>query len=504
MDQLKQQAHRRRGANGGGRRVYALLRAQVADGTLAPGARVPSTRALAADLGVSRSTVTTAYEQLVAEGFLVTAAGRAARVATPLVAGVAPGRLDASPAAPVPPLSAWGRRVEAMAGMALQASAPLEAVPIDFLYGAVASRDFPALAWRRAYQAELLRQQHRVYYAEPEGEPALRRALQGYLARARGLVCDAGQILIVHGAQQALDLCARLLLELADTFVFEEPGYPMARQCFEAIGARPLPVAVDAQGLDTSRLPRSDHVRLAYVTPSHQFPLGGVLPMARRMELLQWARRHGAWIVEDDYDGEFRYGQRPIDALQAMDTDGRVLYIGTFSKALSPQLRLGYLVLPAALVPVFRQARRLADRHAPVIEQRVLASLMESGAYERHIRRLRRAHERRRVALLEAIARYLPASAQVAGTAAGLHVVLWLPSVPQQGEAQLVAAARAAGVGVYPVSPLFAGPQVSPQPRPAGLTLGYASLSEEDIQLGIRTLAAVVARLEMSERVYGL
>ena len=498
MDQLKQQP-RRRGANGGGRRVYALLRAQVADGTLAPGARVPSTRSLAADLGVSRSTVTTAYEQLVAEGFLVTAAGRAARVATPLVAGVAPGRLDASPAAPVPPLSAWGRRVEAMAGMALQASAPLEAVPIDFLYGAVASRDFPALAWRRAYQAELLRQQHRVYYAEPEGEPALRRALQGYLARARGLVCDAGQILVVHGTQQALDLCARLLLDPADAFVFEEPGYPMARQCFEAIGARLLPVAVDAQGLDTSRLPRGDAVRLAYVTPSHQFPLGGVLPMARRVELLQWARQHGAWIVEDDYDGEFRYGQRPIDALQAMDTDGRVLYIGTFSKALSPQLRLGYLVLPAALVPVFRQARRLADRHAPVIEQRVLASLMESGAYERHIRRLRRAHERRRVALLEAIARYLPASAQVAGTAAGLHVVLWLPSVPQQGEAQLVAAARAAGVGVYPVSPLFAGPQVSPQPRPAGLTLGYASLSEEDIQLGIRTLAAVVARLERSE-----
>ena len=499
MDQLKQQPHRRRGANGGGRRVYALLRAQVADGTLAPGARVPSTRALAADLGVSRSTVTTAYEQLVAEGFLVTAAGRAARVAAPLAAGAAPGRLDAPPAAPVPPLSAWGRRVEGMAGMALQASAPQEAAPIDFLYGAVASRDFPALAWRRVYQAELLRQQHRLYYAEPEGDPALRRALQGYLARARGLVCDAGQILIVHGTQQALDLCARLLLEAADTFVFEEPGYPMARQCFEAIGARPLPVAVDAQGLDTSRLPRGDAVRLAYVTPSHQFPLGGVLPVARRMALLEWARQHGAWIVEDDYDGEFRYGQRPIDALQAMDTDGRVLYIGTFSKALSPQLRLGYLVLPAALVPVFRQARRLADRHAPVIEQRVLASLMESGAYERHIRRLRRAHERRRVALLEAIARYLPASAQVAGTAAGLHVVLWLPSVPQQDEAQLVAAARAAGVGVYSVTPLFAGPQVCQQSRPAGLTLGYASLSEEDIQLGIRTLAAVVARLERSE-----
>jgi len=490
MDQL--QPPGRRGAHGGGRRVYELLRAQVADGRLAPGARVPSTRALAADLGVSRGTVTTAYEQLAAEGFLVTAAGRAARVAAPLAAKAVPRRPDAPPAAPVPPLSAFGRRV---AGLALPAPAPAEVVPIDFLYGAVASRDFPTLAWRRAYRTELLRQQHRLYYAAPEGDPALRRALQAYLARARGLVCDAGQILVVHGTQQALDLCARLLLDPADAFVFEEPGYPMARQCFEATGARPIPVAVDAQGLDTSRLPRSSRVRLAYVTPSHQFPLGGVLPVARRMALLEWARRQGAWIVEDDYDGEFRYGQRPIDALQAMDADGRVVYIGTFSKALSPQLRLGYLVLPAALVPVFRQARRLADRHAPVVEQRVLAALMDSGAYERHIRRLRRAHERRRAALLEAIARHLPASAQVAGTAAGLHVVLWLPFLRPQDEAVLVAAARAAGVGAYPVSPLFAAPQVSAPPRPAGLTLGYASLSVEQIHEGVRTLAAVIGGL---------
>src|SRR5438552_12496158 len=201
-----------------------------------------------------------------------------------------------------------------------------------------------------------------------------------------------------------------------------------------------MPIPVVTNGLDTACLPRDDRARLAYVPPSHQFPLGGVLPIGRRVELLQWAQRHRAWVVEDDYDGEFRYGQRPIDALQSIDTDGRVIYMGTFSKALSPQLRLGYLVLPPELLPVFQQAKRLTDRHAPVLEQRALASLIDSGAYERHVRRVRRESERRRTALLDAIAHHLPADARVVGTAAGLHGVLWLPSVRQQDEPALVAA----------------------------------------------------------------
>ncbi|MFQ6722543.1 PLP-dependent aminotransferase family protein, partial [Bordetella pertussis] len=186
-------------------------------------------------------------------------------------------------------------------------------------------------------------------------------------------------------------------------------------------------------------------VRLAYVTPSHQFPLGGVLPIGRRRQLLQWARRHDAWIVEDDYDGEFRYGQRPIDALQSIDTDGRVIYVGTVSKALSPRLRLGYMVLPRHLVEVFRQAKRLADRHAPALDQQVLASLIDSGVYERHVRRMRRDNERRRTALLEAIARELPQGARVDGTAAGLHVVLGLPGLDARDEPALVATAREMG-----------------------------------------------------------
>lgn len=493
MGQSRQPTGNRPGATGAGRRIYDLLRAQIADGTLPPGAKAPSTRALAAELGVSRTTVTDAYEQLAAEGFLITSTGRVARVASPLVAPPAPQRAAAGTRAKsAPPLSDFGHRV---AGIGMPALPPAEPARFDFLYGAVASRDFPTLAWRRAYQAGLVHQQHSLHYVPPEGDTSLRRALQGYLWRARGLVCEAEQILVVHGSQQAIDLCARLLLDAGDAFVFEDPGYLMARRCFEATGAHLLANPVDGQGLDTTCLPEDDRARLAYVTPSHQFPLGGVLPISRRLELLQWAQRHGAWIIEDDYDGEFRYGQRPIDALQSIDTDGRVIYVGTFSKTLSPQLRLGYLVLPPELVPVFRQTKRLADRHAPVLEQRVLASLIDCGAYERHVRRMRRENERRRAALLDAIARHLRGNAQVSGTAAGLHVVLWLPFLRPQDEPALVAAARGKGVGVYPVSPLFAKPESHVQPRPAGLILGYASLTTEQIQQGMQILAKVIAEI---------
>ncbi|BDB27534.1 PLP-dependent aminotransferase family protein [Cupriavidus sp. P-10] len=392
-------------------------------------------------------------------------------------------------------MSRFGRR---LAGLGMPGLPDAEPLRFDFRYGAVASRDFPTLPWRRAYQAELLRQQDGLYYAAPEGDVALRRALQGYLRRARGLACDAAQIVVVNGSQQAIDLCARLLLDTGDAFVFEDPGYLMARCCFAATGATCLPTPVDEHGLDTASLPQDERVRLAYVTPSHQFPLGGVLPVGRRVELLQWAQRHDAWIVEDDYDGEFRYGQRPIDTLRSIDTDGRVIYVGTVSKALSPQLRLGYVVLPAGLVPVFRQAKRLSDRHAPVLEQRVLAALIESGAYERHVRRMRRENERRRAALLDGIARYLPADAQVSGTAAGLHVVLWLPSLRPQDEPALVAAARQQEVGVYPLSPLFAMPRA--QGRPPGLVLGYASLTTGQILQGMRTLGTVIAAMNRSGR----
>ncbi|MBX9795216.1 MAG: PLP-dependent aminotransferase family protein [Burkholderiaceae bacterium] len=490
MGQLRKSETVRPGTPGAGRRLYEMLRRQLNDGTLSAGEVVPSTRVLAAEHGVSRTTVTAVYDQLVAEGFIETSAGRVARVASQLASAPVPpsGRRVRSS----PPLSIFGRRVE---GMVLPTLPSGEPCPIDFLYGAVASHDFPALQWRRAYQAALLLHQHRLYYEPPEGDASLRRALQGYLARARGLSCDDEQIVIVHGSQQAIDLCARLLLEPGDAFAFEDPGYLMARRCFEATGASMLPVAVDEHGLDTALLPDDERTRLVYTTPSHQFPMGAILPIGRRQDLMLWAKRRRAWIIEDDYDGEFRYGQRPIDALQAIDGDGRVIYVGTFSKVLSPQLRLGYLVLPSRLVPVFRQAKRLTDRHAPVLEQRALAALIDSGAYERHVRRVRRENARRRAALLDAVAEHLPTQ-QVAGDAAGLHVVLWLPAIAQRDEAAVVTAARERGVGVYPLSPLFAGPELRKRSLRAGLILGYASLTVEQIQKGIASLAAAIAHLQ--------
>lgn len=508
---MDQSATRRRtGIRGTGRRIYDMLRAQIEEGALAEGARLASTRALAAELGVSRTTVTAAFEQLAAEGFVVTSTGKTATVGAPMRAGARRAqrgqRAQRTKAGPAPrrdsppALSMYGQRVAAMHAHAV--ASPL--ARIDFKYGAVASRDFPALGWQRAYRAELQRLHKNLYYAQPEGEERLRIALQGYLRRARGLSCDVGQILVVHGSQQGLDLCARLLLNPGDAFVFEEPGYRVARHCFEATGAQALPIPVDASGLETAGLPASGRVRLAYVTPSHQFPMGGVLPIARRLELLEWASRHGAWIVEDDYGGEFRYGQRPIDALQSMDAEGRVIYVGTFSKALSPQLRLGYLVLPRELVPVFREAKRLADRHSPLLEQNVLASLIENGIYERHVRRMRRENERRRKALLEAVDQQLRGRGHLVGTGAGLHAVLVLPGLRARHEAALQAAALKRGIGVYPLSPLFAGAGAgsasadSHHQRPAALILGYAGLAPGEIHEGVGFLAEAIQAVASS------
>lgn len=482
-------------ANGSGRRLYQHLRSQMAEGRLAAGDSLTSTRAQAAESGMSRTTVSAVYDQLAAEGFIVTSPGRAARVAAVASSpashkrACAAGHTDGVAA----PLSAFGLRAQRMVLAAVPAATPL---PFDFLYGAVGSRDFPSVAWRRAYLAALWDVQPRLYYAPPEGDEGLRRAVSGYLARARGLQCAPEQIVIVHGSQQAIDLCARVLLDADDAFVFEDPGYLMARRCFEATGARGIFAAVDEQGLETSQLPVDRPVRLAYVTPSHQFPLGGTLPMARRQALLSWARRQQAWIVEDDYDGEFRYGQRPIDALASMDGDGRVIYVGTFSKAMSPQLRLGYLVLPPALVAAFRQAKQLTDRHAPLLEQRAMASLIDSGAYERHVRRCRRENERRRVALLDAIARHLPRGTQVLGAAAGLHVVIRVPGIGDIEGPALVAAAARHGVGLYPLAPLFASaPQRADRQR-TGLILGYASLTIPQIEAGVQRLGEAIGEIE--------
>ena len=473
-------------------RICEAIKGQIASGLLGPGARLPSTRSLAAEWGVSRTTVTAAYEQLIAEGYAETRQGARTQVAQGL--GPAP----APPGQPAPPdlpdqLSAYGQR---MAEFDLPPVFEGAWMVADFRYGDLAAADFPVLGWRRAVGAALLRRQARLRYGDPQGSSNLRAALQGYLWRARGLRCEAEQIVVVNGSQQGLDLCARLLLDPGDRVVVENPGYALARQVFLAAVAEVVPVAVDRDGLRTDGLPAA---RLAYATPSHQFPLGGVMSAGRRRELLAWARRTGAYVIEDDYDSEYRFDIAPIPPLQALDDAGRVIYLGTVSKTLSPTLRLGYLVVPAALAPVFAKAKRLADRHTPSLEQEALAALIESGAYERHVRRVRRRNGERRAALLAALSATLGDAATVVGADAGLHVAVWLNGVPRAREDALTARAHAAGLGLYPVTPLYASAQAAARPDTAGLVMGYASLDERAIERGVRTLGQVLETFAAEE-----
>ena len=439
----------------------------------------------------------TIYEQLAAEGYIETAAGARARVSLGLKPlPPKPHPLAARRPPRVASISAYGKRIEVLA---LPQPPVTDPAHINFLYGAIADDDFPKLAWRRQYNRALMRRQQHLYYGATAGELQLREELQAYLLRARGLECTADQILILHGTQQALELCARVLVDPGGHVVMEEPCYLMARRTFESVGANIIATPVDEQGVVTDYLPKS-RCTLAYVTPSHQFPLGSVMSISRRQALLAWAHRHSSWIIEDDYDSEFRYGLRPVDPLQSLDTRSCVIYVGTFSKSLSPQLRMGYLVLPPALVTTFRHAKQLADRHAPTLDQVVLAELIRSGTYERHLRRLKRENERRRGALVEAIARCFGSRAHVEGTDSGLHVVVWLRDIPRSAEQQTVEKAKAQGVGIWPVSPLYAEGQRYRKQRCAGFVLGYASLKEADIHKAIRLLAAVLPEADGERR----
>ena len=461
-------------------RIIAAIKAQIHSGAYRPGDRLPSTRAFAAEWGASRTTVTAAYNQLDAEGYLIIRQGARAIVAPGLER--ASGEALVAAASPRN-LSAFARRLLALPPPAEQQPARVA----DFRYGDLSGADFPVLAWRRASNKAILRRPARLRYGDPRGASVLRNALQAYLWRARSISCAPDRIVVVNGSQQGLDLCARLLLDPGDPFVIENPGYPLARHAFVAAGGIAVPVAVDSDGLRTDALPPA---RLAYVTPSHQFPLGGVLSATRRRTLLNWATGTGAHVVEDDYDGEYRHDITPIPPLQALDADS-VIYVGTLSKTLSPTLRLGYLVVPAGLCRAFSEAKRLTDRHAPMLEQDALADLLASGAYERHVRSIRRRNAERREVLLQALADHLGPRVSVEGAETGLHVVAWMSGIAAEREPQIIAAARAAGIGLYPVSPLY--DPTEPRPETAGFIMGYAGLDTEALRRGVTVLATVLA-----------
>jgi GntR family transcriptional regulator / MocR family aminotransferase len=478
------------------RQLAERLREQILAGQLGPGFRLPSTRALAAELAVSRNTTLVAYDQLLAEGYVE---GRVGAGTT--VARVLPETFLSVPAA-----GARGRRVPAggqgaaavsRRGLALTA-APAMPYPEGtfrdslrpFRGGVPALDAFPSGLWGRLV-ARRARQSlpDLMAYQEPAGYRPLREAIASYLGTSRGVRCTADQVVVVAGSQGGLDLAARVLLDSGEAAWVEDPGYPGARGALVAAGVRPAPIPVDADGLDPAvASARCPEARLAYVTPSHQFPLGATMTLARRLALLDWAARTGAWIVEDDYNGEFRYAGRPLPALQGLRPDGRVVYLGSFSKVFFPALRLGYLVAPLALVDAFVAARRFVDVHPPALEQAVLADFIAEGHFGRHIRRMRTLYAARAQALIEAAGRDLGGLLEIGSPAAGLHTVGWLaPGVDDQGAAPRAAAH---GVWVQPVSH-FA---IEPLAR-GGLLLGFAAVDEAAIADGTRRLAAALRSL---------
>jgi len=440
-----------------GEQLTAALRAAIAEGRLAPGSRLPSSRELAADLRVSRGVVVAAYEQLAAEGRLLTRRGSGTTVAA-----APPPRTRTRTTTPPP--SGSGERGELRPGVPDLAA-------------------FPRAAWRRAYERALDAAVPADFgYGDPAGAPRLRHVLADYLGRVRAARLTADDLVVTTGAAQAFALVARHLRDTgADRIGVEEPGSPGIRAHLESQGLRLVPVPVDADGLDTGTL---GDLPAVLVTPAHQYPTGVVLAPHRRAALIAWARATGALIVEDDYDAEFRYDRDPVGCLQGLAPDA-VAHLGSASKALAPALRLGWLAVPPERRGSVRAAKAAADHSGPTLEQLAFADLLATGGYDRHLRQARRAYRRRRDALVEALRRHVP-RARVHGVAAGLHLVVELP--PGTDDAEVAARARAAGLDPMPLS----ATRLRPGGGPPGLVLGYAGQTPDRIAEGVRLLGTIV------------
>ena len=461
--------------------VYLGIRGAILEGRLARGERLPSTRALAGLLEISRTTATLAWDQLRSEGYLEARRGSGTYVCASL-----PEEYLAPPAAPRresradirPEFSRFAGRLEAPDG-------PERArdLPYDFSPGRPALDAFPMGLWARllARRCRSAGPSLLDYGADPAGLPDLREALAGYLRRSRAVRCEADQVIVVSGSQQAIDLAARVLVDPGETVAMEDPGYPGARRCFLAHGARILPLPVGEAGLDLAGLAGA-RPRLAYLTPSHQYPTGRVLDLPRRLELLTWAREQGVLVFEDDYDSEFRFEGRPLPAMQGLDGAGAVLYSGTFSKVLFPALRLGYLVAPPSVAGPLVRALELTSRQAPALDQAVLADFIQEGHLERHLRRMRTLYGARREALAEALVRAFGDRVAILGAKGGLHLMARFATGRSDGE--LVRRAAELGVALTPASSYHLAPAPS-----SGFILGYAALSPARIREGVRRLA---------------
>jgi GntR family transcriptional regulator/MocR family aminotransferase len=467
-----------RGSRGRLRALHAQLRDGIAQGRLQAGLLLPSTRELARACGVSRNTAVAAYDLLASEGYVVTRAGGGT-----FVAAVAPRRVQR---ASVTTQAGGDRRLNAYwRGRRVTPPSPGLAVEFDFALGLPDKGEFPFDIWRRL-SARALRALSKTpaAYAEAQGREALRRAVSAHVSHTRAVSCTADDVVITSGAQQAFDLLARVLVTPGKTLVaLEDPGYPPMRRVFEALGARIAPVPVDSEGMRVDRIPPA--ARIICVTPSHQFPLGMPLSMVRRKALLELARRRDAIIIEDDYDGEFRYGGRPLDALQTLDSAQCVFYLGTFSKSLFPALRLGYVVTPPWALHALIAAKQDSDWHCAVLPQDTLASFIAEGHLARHVRKVRHVYGERREAMLDALRRHLASRLEVLQSDSGLHIACTQKSPGRTGG--LVARAQAAGIRLQTIDGF-----TMVTPPLDGVVLGLGRIPSDRIDRGVHRLASVM------------
>ncbi|MES2716430.1 MAG: PLP-dependent aminotransferase family protein [Pseudomonadota bacterium] len=459
--------------------IYQQLRAAIEQGSLAPGSRLPPTRAHAQLLGVGRNTVLWALARLQAEGYVRARVGSGTVVAP----GLAAARL---PAPALPPAEATlSRRGRLLADVARHWQPP-QVRAGALRIGAPEVASFPFALWDRlSRQCSAAQRQAQAQYLDPSGLPALREAIAQWLLVSRGVRCQADQVLVTAGSQQAIDLVGRLLLDPGDEAIVEDPGYPGIRASLASHGAQVRPAPVDGQGLDISSAAAAwPGARLAVVTPTHQFPLGVHMGLARRLALLAWARQCHGWIVEDDYDGEFQYGAHRTPALCSLPHGGRVIYIGTFSKTLHPGLRLGFLVLPAALLPAFAGAKALSDRHSPGDAQAALARFIAEGHMLRHLRRMRELYRARQGVLISALAEASAGAVQLPPCLHGMHLLLEAP--PGTDDLAVAGQAGARGVQLAPLS------RYTLASARRGWLLGYAASDEATLRAAAQAIGPLL------------
>ncbi|WP_457588879.1 MocR-like pyridoxine biosynthesis transcription factor PdxR [Ensifer canadensis] len=464
--------------------LYQQLRDLILSGQLSPGERLPSSRVLADEIGVSRNTVMTVYEQLQAEGYVAGVVGSGTRVAAVLPEGLLNAEADttAGGSSLSPETS---QRSQAVAEMALSGATWLPA----FSPGMPAIDRFPFATWSKLLSEEWKNPGLAALTSDPGGYWPLREHIATYVRGARGVTCEADQVIIVSGNREGTELAARVLLDTGGSAIVEEPGYAGVRSALTSAGIHLLPLEVDAEGLMLSEMSaRHQTAKLLCTAPSHHYPLGGTTSLARRLAILDWCRKNACWILEDDYDSEFRYSERPLPSLQSLAPSANVIYVGTFSKTLFPSLRIGYLIVPKSLIQPFIQMKLAASGPTTMVSQRAIARFFDGDLFYRHVRTMRKLYQHRRAALVGALQEYLPQLVIPLQQDAGLFLRTELDGgLARVGDMEIARRARSLGLHVEPLSATYMGKQGK-----QGLIFGFGAVDEDTVVAHVKRLAGLL------------